>query len=473
MQVNPTEIGIRRGNLHFMVASPECKWHSRARGNKPINDQLRVSAWDVVRFIEELQPWVVMIENVMEFSDWGPITKAGRPIKRFKGKIFKAWCAAIQALSYKLDRRIVCSSDHGDPTIRKRLFILAYRTASPEFSWPVPTHSKNGVNGLKPWRPALEVIDRDYPSKSVFDPTRKPLCKNTIDRIAAGVKKFYGPYAEPFLVMLNGGGRKGAGGTQSLLHPLPVVTAGGKKFGVVIPQMSRNPPRDAAASPLDTITTTSRGIGFVQPFLTQFSHKQGLESRVKNLADPMPTLTTKSEHGVAIPLIIPPEGIHRGNQARDTADPFQTITASRGGGHVLEPLVIHNNHGGDHERRSKPASSEPMPTVTGSRGLSLLEPFLTLHYSGGGQLSDIKQPVPTVVTNDRISVVEPQQEGYVVDLLYRMLHNGELAKAMGFPDSYIFKGSSTDQTKQIGNAVTVNTARSLALAQLLMLLSKV
>jgi DNA (cytosine-5)-methyltransferase 1 len=45
-----------------------------------------------------------------------------------------------------------------------------------------------------------------------------------------------------------------------------------------------------------------------------------------------------------------------------------------------------------------------------------------------------------------------------------MLKNNELKKAQGFPDDYVITGNTTEQTKQIGNAVPVNTARALALA---------
>jgi DNA (cytosine-5)-methyltransferase 1 len=45
-----------------------------------------------------------------------------------------------------------------------------------------------------------------------------------------------------------------------------------------------------------------------------------------------------------------------------------------------------------------------------------------------------------------------------------MLKNHELKKAQGFPDDYKITGNATEQTKQIGNAVPVNTAKALALA---------
>lgn len=42
---------VPEGYLDLLMASPECTYHSRARGGKPINDQLRMSAWHVQRWV--------------------------------------------------------------------------------------------------------------------------------------------------------------------------------------------------------------------------------------------------------------------------------------------------------------------------------------------------------------------------------------------------------------------------------------
>lgn len=537
MAVDPLKIGYRKNRLHILVASPECKWHSKARGNKPINDQLRISAWDVVRFTEELLPWVLVVENVQEFADWGPIDKHGRPIKKHRGKIFDSWCNNITALGYTLDKRILCSADYGDPTIRRRLFIIAYKKKRDVINWPVPTYSKDGINGLKRWRSAAEIIDGNIPSRSIFDPERRTLCANTIKRIRAGVVKFYGPYAQPFLEFIDRGMACRESG--EVMHiPMPVSSF---PEGFIIPQHSWDHYR-SAGDPMSTITTTSRGIGYVEPvaiipnrgerdgqeprshdpndpaptfttkkghgvlqtfctvqrgtkgnldstaqsaadplstitaegrhhgyvqsLMVQFAHGEGYERRVKQVDNPFSTLTTKGEWGYMQPVIVPPEGIHRGNQARSPEDPMQTILASRGGGHVVQGMIMHNNHTGNDEHRIKPVDHSPAPAVTTKRGLGCVEPFLSLYYSSGGQTSDINKPTPTITCEDRISVVEPRVENLCVDILYRMFTNKELSRAMGFPDDYIFKGTSTEQTKQIGNAVTVNKARSIAQAQI-------
>ena len=58
---------------------------------------------------------------------------------------------------------------------------------------------------------------------------------------------------------------------------------------------------------------------------------------------------------------------------------------------------------------------------------------------------------------------------YLLDIRFRMLENAELARAMGFDDEetkYEFVGTVSEVTKQIGNAVAVNTAAALVKAAL-------
>lgn len=66
------------------------------------------------------------------------------------------------------------------------------------------------------------------------------------------------------------------------------------------------------------------------------------------------------------------------------------------------------------------------------------------------------EPFDTITAKDRFALVEPGK----MDILFRMLQPHELAAAMGF-DGYQFAGTKTDQVRQIGNAVSVRTAKAL------------
>ena len=50
-----------------------CKHHSRAKGSKPVEKNIRSLAWVVVRWADQCRPRVIILENVREFEEWGPL----------------------------------------------------------------------------------------------------------------------------------------------------------------------------------------------------------------------------------------------------------------------------------------------------------------------------------------------------------------------------------------------------------------
>ncbi len=58
-EIRPRDV-VPRGRLHLLVASPECTFHSVARGGRPIEDQKRVPAWGVIQWAQELY-----VENII------------------------------------------------------------------------------------------------------------------------------------------------------------------------------------------------------------------------------------------------------------------------------------------------------------------------------------------------------------------------------------------------------------------------
>lgn len=168
--LNPRDL-FGDGELDLLWASPECTHHSIARGGKPISDQSRATAWCVVRWAEALRPQVILVENVREFAGWGPIGSNGRPLKKRAGDVFRAWCGALESLGYRVEWRVLCAADYGDPTTRRRLFVYAVRGRR-KVVWPEPTHCPDGETDLLgrrlPWVTAREIIDWSLPGKSIY-----------------------------------------------------------------------------------------------------------------------------------------------------------------------------------------------------------------------------------------------------------------------------------------------------------------
>jgi DNA (cytosine-5)-methyltransferase 1 len=459
--VDPRKV-VPEGRLDLLLASPECTHHSNARGGKPMSDQSRSTAWHVLRWAEALYIEEIIIENVREFRDWGPLDKEGRPIKAKKGALYRQFLSSLRALGYSVDVRILNAADYGDATSRKRLFVRASRR-SRKIRWPEATHTPAGsvqeTAGQHPYRTAREIIDWDLPGKSIYG-RKRPLSPNTMRRIMAGLEKFSG---------------------------LPFV----------VPQFSSQGPR-SVDEPLGTLTTTSRGVGICEPFLVpNFGERDGQAPRCQSVDDPLPTVTSHGAGCLVEPFLV----VLRNNQDAQSVDqPIPTLCANGNHLGVCEPFLVeyHGSHkersDGDNRVRSvdEPLGTldtsnrfavaepflvnmkgqsnacsidKPAPTITaGAPHLYVAEPYLT-KYNGTGGAQSVDEPVDTITSKDRFGLVTPElvKDGEVamLDIRFRMLQPHELSAAMGFPEDYDFAGNREAKVKQIGNAVAVNVAAAL------------
>jgi len=454
--LDPAKV-IPKGKVNLLWASPECTHHSVARGGRPRSNQSRASAWLILKWLQDLYVERVIIENVPEFLSWGPLDSKGQPVKSKKGEMFNAFIYALQSMGYAVDWKILCAADYGDPTTRRRLFIQAVKGRK-RIVWPEITHmDKDGVNlmGYKPWRPAREIIDWSIPGTSIFD-RKRPLAAATMRRIVAGIEKYWGEYARPFLAIL-----RGTGLVESLDDPLSSVTCSGAHHALVQPvPMVLGQQSGSAARPVDMPIPTVAGsaaisvvqpmimghetgqmprpvdqpIGtilaqgrkmLIEPFITRYhgDHKgqQDGDSRNHDIKKPLPVVDTSNRYGIVEPIILPNEGFYRGNKARTVDDPLNTVT-SRGAGAIVEPLIM--------------------------------------EYYGNGGVKPVSEPVGTVTTKDRFALL--QGSLVKLDILFRMLKPDEVKQGQGFSREYIIKGNQAEQMKQIGNAVPPGTAAALA-----------
>lgn len=426
--LNPRDI-FGPGELDLLWASPECTHHSVARGGKPINEQSRATAWCVIRWADALMPPTILVENVPEFLGWGGLTLDGRPMKSKKGATFGAWVGALESLGYRVEWKILCAANYGDPTTRRRLFVQAVR-GKRKIVWPDPTHEQTGagdlLGGRKPWVAAKKIIDWDIPGESIFE-RKRPLKPKTMARIMDGLQRFG---LKPFIQTMEHGGSV----------------------------------RDADR-PLPTITTAKGGsFGLTEPYLIHVAH-QG-KRKARSLQQPLPTVAGKGGTiGLVDPFLIEMRGTSEAQcktSARSITKPLGTVTA--GGVHhgLVEPCLLPQQSCGV----LRPVS-EPAPTVSTAGAIALIEPFLVEYY-GNGRAQSVNEPLGTATTRDRFGLARPEVvvdgNRYLLDIRFRMLQAHELAAAQGFPAGYQFSGTKTQAIKQIGNAVPRNLARALVLA---------
>jgi len=420
---------VPSGKLDLLVASPECTHFSNARGGKPRSEQSRATPWCILRWADALRPDSILIENVPEFKTWGPLTNRGELVKARKGETFAAFLNALASLGYNVDHRVLCAADYGDATTRKRLFIQAMR-GNRKVVWPDHSHSKDGA-ALPRWRPAREIIDWSISGKSIFE-RKKPLSAKTIERIAAGLRKFCGESAEPFLVMLYG-----TNNVRTLNRPLPTVTAGGQH------------------------------IGLAQPFLVQYHGGEDFARRLHPVTDPLPVQDCSNRYALCEPFVL---GQQSKSCSRSVNDPVPTI-CTKGAISLIQPFLMATGQSGANSDRIR-GVDEPLPTVMTKAEHCLVEPYLLKYYGNGQNVHPVTDPIGTITTKDRFGLVQPftvqaaDGNTYALDIRFRMLEPHELAAAMGFPAEYEFAGTKEMQVRQIGGAVPVEVARALLKRQL-------
>lgn len=466
--VSPLSV-VPGGRLDLLMASPTCTFHSRARGGKPVNDQMRADPWLIVRWCTELRVKAILIENVPEIMDWGPCSLVtNRPMKSAKGKYFLAWVQAFQALGFKIEYGVLCCADYGDPTSRKRFFMIGRSDGKP-VRWPEQTHAKGGsvdlFRALPKWRSAAEIIDWTIPGKSIFN-RKKPLKSNTVRRILAGAvrEQWPAPFAaalqalldgnepvldviasdaEPLLVRLRGTHSNQLTGSASRCDvPLPTLTAGGGHVSVVMAIGSGGAARNVS-EPVPTIT--GGGNGASPQLITPMLMGVASTARAKGISEPLPTITTgggssEKRPGNARPQLI--EGsilLRAGHGDSDGRDPAGRLVAI----------------------------DAPLPALTGTTEVSLAEAFIVpVTHAGDRAVHAISDPLKTITGANRgeLGLVQFLSNEVRIDITYRMLHWRELAAGMSFDVpgySYEFAGNATQKVKQIGNAVPCNTAQAL------------
>jgi DNA (cytosine-5)-methyltransferase 1 len=406
--------------------SPDCTDFSRAKGAVPVRKDIRALAWVVLRWAklpEPSKPDIIVLENVEEFKDWGPLIEVepGKfipdPTKR--GLTFRIWLGKLRAQGYEIEFTSLVAADYGAPTIRRRLFLVARRDRAP-IVWPEPTH---GEGCSEDWRTAAEVIDWSLPCPSIFlSPkearhygVRRPLAEATLNRIAEGIRRYVLETGDPFIV------RHGHYSTKTGAGLRPGCGAG----------TFRGQPLDL---PLSTVCATNDK-HLVVPHIVQ--NNGGMVGH--DMRRPLGAITSKNQKALAATFLSKFYGTSTGSEMR-----------------------------------------KPMPTITGQgQHIAEVRAFLTKYYGGGesgaqGIAQDPRDPLHTIRGKACFGVVEVAGHDYqIVDVGMRMLTPGELYAAQGFPPDYVtapeFKGkplTKTDQIRLVGNSVSPPAADAVVSSQI-------
>ena len=183
------------GPIDVLLASPECRNHTCAKGAAPRDESSRATAMEVVRYARALEPRWLVLENVVYMRPW---SRYGELKSR------------LGELGYRLNELTLDASDFGVAQRRRRLFLVGDRERTPVLSLPKRRGRRRSV-------------------RSVLDPTgtwkTSPLftarrAKATLERARRGFEALGGKAS--FLLVYYG--TDGCGGWQSLDRPLRTIT---------------------------------------------------------------------------------------------------------------------------------------------------------------------------------------------------------------------------------------------------------
>jgi len=406
-EIDPTNVAIGR-KIGLLWLSPDCKHFSKAKGGKPKEKKIRSLAWIGVKWAKTKRPRVIMLENVEEFKDWGPICKEGKVIEAKKGETFKKYVKELEKLGYMVEWKELKACDYGAPTIRKRFFMIARCDGNP-IVWPNPTHGK----GLKPYKTAADIIDWSIPSYSIFmdkeeakkHRVKRPLSEKTMERIGRGLEKFVINNPDPFIAK----------------DALPFITTYYGKS-----KNANNVRGQILGKPLATITSGGLRHGLVTPVVIGIDNKSSNGSW--DIKKPLTTITSKARHCIVAPFITK---FYKTGEGQNINEPMHTI------------MPVNKN--------------------------GVISAFLTKYY-GTGEGQELKGPLHTITTKDRFGIVTVKEKQYQVqDIYLRMLSPRELYRGQGFPDNYkieFIKSNGkplpkTAQVRMCGNSVPPPLAKVL------------
>lgn len=203
--VGPSPIGRGHGPIDLVLASPECTHHTCARGARARNEASRDTALFVVRFVRQLRPRWLVIENVVQMRTW----------HRF-GELMEALRAEFG--EHHVSVQTLDAADFGVPQTRRRLFVICDRLRPPP-----------RLDGRSPRQAAVAagIVDAPgtWPARPLFAPRR---AASTLERARRGMAAL--GEGVPFLVVYYGS--DGAGGWQRLDRPLRTLTTL-DRFGLV------------------------------------------------------------------------------------------------------------------------------------------------------------------------------------------------------------------------------------------------
>ena len=124
-----------------IIGGPPCQAFSQAGQQRGTADDRGQMVYEYIRCIDEARPKCFLLENVSNL----------RSIDG--GQLLARIVSQLRGLGYMVSHSVLNAAEYGAPQLRKRLFIVGFRTdlCDKPFVFPVPTHSLEPAFGTLPY----------------------------------------------------------------------------------------------------------------------------------------------------------------------------------------------------------------------------------------------------------------------------------------------------------------------------------
>jgi DNA (cytosine-5)-methyltransferase 1 len=412
-RARPREV-VGRARVGLLLASAACTTHSRARGSAPVSKRVHMLGWCIARWMREVSPRLVLIENVPEWKDWGPLIpkrdSRGRPVKDAqgravmvqdparKGKHYRALLRYMRKLGYAVEEFICDAPDFGEASRRRRLFIQARRDGLP-IVWPEKTHGPT-TTGKRVGQAGDE---------------RSARAKGAHGRrisVRPGRVSHVGGWVEGGSDGREAEGDCGVrGGAELTPHRSAAECIDWTDLGRSIFD------REEGGRPLKPKTQARIAEGIRRyvirdpaPFVLRVTHGggEGKGWHVSPVDQPLPTQTTRQDFAFATPVMATTRNGEREGQAlrcHPVGDPLMTVTGGAVQG-VAVPILAPQNGG----VYGQPLD-EPGPTVTTKGHQALIAPVLTPAGGPSNQPHPADEPMRTLLGRESFGIATPVLAG--------------------------------------------------------------
>lgn len=363
--------------------------------------------------------------------------------------------------------------------------------------------------------------------KSIFERAR-PLAEKTQRRIAMGIWRYLINSDRPYLVRVNHGGEHFRGQSiEQPLATVTRTHGYGLVVPTLVSGYGEAPGQEPRARGVEQPAPTVPASGkhaLAAAMLVRHCQNGSNGKGCSGADEPIGTMVTKAEHSLVNASLVK----FRGDSPGVPVDgPVPTITSGAGAArpagaaHALgmQGAVLIKHYGGvvghgperplgtvtakdhhslaavslarfNHGEKQWNSVDAPLGAITTQwNKFGLVYAFLMKYYSSeGNNCAGLADPMPTVTTKDRVGLVtvtverpdgtsEPaarvwlkgpddteRQLYLIADIRLRMLTPRELARAQGFPDSFVLPPQASKAVRLIGNSVPPPLAEAIVRA---------